>query len=753
MFSTSLIIASVISGVIEGRYVVLEQVGARQEEGSTQSSNGASSNHGEGAHRTDVMISSFAYGVISIPFTLVGASPGPPIIQAILDRRCINSTSTAVMVPKPAKNNDNNHGSSSSTTANSAIGLPHQQQQRPLQRWIRRSRNTIAQEARERNSCSNNTPISTTNSNSTTTNGTTSITTSKVVHGTASSSTIGSNTKSIATIGTDTTTNNHNYFQHIIRFYNQQNHKNCNTIIIGFKRLRILFMAAGITTGYIHYYTSQRQKETKQQGRQQNDTDSTITQTNSPSQYPAVIRFVPFPSKVYCNNSSTNQHNGNSIQNTNFTILPVTAIPPLTTTTSNNGLADNTNLSSITTNLKSFHFLNIDSNTTVLCEAYIADNNKSSSLQFPFFLPQQKCITLTQLLLSTIALQRNLQQNEEKKPFDLVRILLIHDSNNNRTTASSSSIFQLVVDHDTYTTINNNTLLIHFPHLVQYVLLSTILKQIKVNYNNNSNEEKLEDTRTKTTTEAGTKESVTDMTPAMKTNARISTPTLMLSAIDSLGKLIRTTVRDTWQQWIKIIRNTTSLTNDHATLNNTDPQNPQQTIYLFPTNESSMSTTSTSTTCANARQLWIQAFLKQHGINAVFQQPSCISSSNNTTTEENNENDHDLNNTILIFCGINDEETIGSMVKYFYFDLQKQPQNATTQEVTKTTKVICLLETNESVKLLNNLVDDDHYICCCLEDIQEEAFYVVRQYLMQDHTLTEIEKKLNEELYSFPSKV
>ncbi len=112
-----------------------------------------------------------------------------------------------------------------------------------------------------------------------------------------------------------------------------------------------------------------------------------------------------------------------------------------------------------------------------------------------------------------------------------------------------------------------------------------------------------------------------------------------------------------------------------------------------------------------------------------------------------------MNNTILIFCGINDEETIGSMVKYFYFDVQKQPQNATTQEVAKTTEVICLLETQESVKLLNNLVDDDHYICCCLEDIQEEAFYKVRQYLLQDYTLTEIEKKLNEELYSLPSTI
>jgi hypothetical protein len=36
-----------------------------------------------------------------------------------------------------------------------------------------------------------------------------------------------------------------------------------------------------------------------------------------------------------------------------------------------------------------------------------------------------------------------------------------------------------------------------------------------------------------------------------------------------------------------------------------------------------------------------------------------------------------------------------------------------------------------------------------LEDIQEDAFEAVRKYLMQDYTLSDIEKKLNEELYSF----
>jgi hypothetical protein len=100
---------------------------------------------------------------------------------------------------------------------------------------------------------------------------------------------------------------------------------------------------------------------------------------------------------------------------------------------------------------------------------------------------------------------------------------------------------------------------------------------------------------------------------------------------------------------------------------------------------------------------------------------------------------------------MNDEETIGSMVNYFYHEKPKQQHRSSKEGAPKlSNQVICLLERQESVKLLRKLLDDHHcYSCCCLEDIQEDAFDAVRKYLMQDYTLSDIEKKLNEELYSF----
>jgi hypothetical protein len=563
-----------------------------------------------------------------------------------------------------------------------------------------------------------------------------------------------------------------NRYQRMIRFYHHQfppTNPTANTnafFIIGLQRLRILFMATGFITGFIQYYTTKQQQQQQQHPTKTHRDESTSSNTIIPSptmQYPTVIRFVPLQ-----NANATNQLDHH--KDTKFSILPMAAIPytnhaanigdsAITVSKANNSL-DYLNIAGSNANFSYSTFLTktdatTNNNTTVLCEAYVGHNHHNyqvaSKKLSPFSLPQQKCISPTQLLLSTMTLQRNLlQQKDVQKKFDIVRIILT-DNDNNAT--SFSGCCQLVVHNDTTipppsittttntTIIDTKTLHIYFPHLIQYALLSAILESDRVG-NDHQDNPIITNTITETSSIEESSADTSNLSSTEQTNTSVSAPTLVLSSMDSLGKRVRSTVTDTWQHLVDTVWNTAAPSHTNAIMEDNDPKKPQQIVYLFPINMVlfSLPAGSSLPNYANTRQLWIQSILKHHGIRTVIQKPLHII----------DEDDHVRKNTIL-FCGINDEETIGSMVNYFYHEKPKQQHRSSKEGAPKlSNQVICLLERQESVKLLRKLLDDHHcYSCCCLEDIQEDAFDAVRKYLMQDYTLSDIEKKLNEELYSF----
>jgi len=782
MFSTttSLIFASVLSGIIEGRYVLLSEQRLRtrteEEEGggggggeisSTQISNVAADKS------TNLVIPSFAYGIISIPFTFLGAAPGPDIIQAILDRSRISTPTTMTFADSTDSSSIGNKAISGSySTSNSATiesVAPNQQRRLTQQRWVRRSRNTIAQETRERNSTMSTPNTATVERMTAASASTTNVSSVKPIVAPNDKDT-SSITKSRTATAASTAANR---YQRMIRFYHHQfpptsTTSNTNAfIIIGLQRLRILFMATGFITGFIQYYITKQQQQ--QQGYPPNTLrdESISSNTVIPSStmtYPTVIRFVPFQ-----NFNATYQLDNH--EGAKFSILHMAAIPYSNHTASISDTAISVSKSS-----NSLDYLNpassiidysystfltktdvtTNNNTTVLCEAYVGRNHQNyqvaSETISPFSLPQQKCITPTQLLLSTITLQHNLlQQKDVQKPFDIVRIILTDNINN---ATSFSGCCHLVVHNDatipppsiTTTTsastiIDTKTLHIYFSHLIQYALLSAILESNRVG-NDHQDNHSITNTITETSSIQESSTDTSNVSSTEQTNTSVSTTALVLSSIDSLGKRVRSTVTDTWQHIIDTVWNTATPSNVNAIMENHDPKMPQQIVYLYPINMDlfSLPEGSVLPSYANARQLWIQSIMKQHGIRTVLQKPLHV------VDKENHVRKH-----TILFCGINDEETIASMINYFYHEKPKQQQRSSKDGVLKLcNQVICLLERQESAKLLRKLLDDDHYyLCCCLEDIQEDAFEAVRKYLMQDYTLSDIEKKLNEELYSF----
>ena len=704
--SLSFVLASYLTGAVEGRFVLCE----------------------EKSPKRNAVLPSLAYGLVSVPFTFLGASPGAAIVQAILgsdsrisgdsDNRSDAGVASETLQTHQAV--DNNLFPSSSITDSGTLGKPL------------RSRGSLAQEARERNS-------------------------NKIVPGNTipkqpTSSTAPTAKKNYSTSGL--------LSNHYVRFYNN------NNFITGLQRIRMLFMATGIITGYIHYqhYTNDENKNSTSIIGHNNNLESESQdaktqlqlylkqqQQQQQNHQGTVLRFISIPPPAGA--SRTLYNITTSKEGTfGFTILPVLCASAAnndtqdTKTYLNLGIHPNwkEDVAFLTSYCYCFgnykgeeHEATLKDGGSLLCEAYIRSSRPNGL--FPFLLRQHETmISPSELLLSTAALQLALAKNSAKQQqfCSLIRILLVDDE---AVTTINGCCRHVVDSNQGQCTMD--TLIINFPHLVQHALLATIFNVLESATSTNES-----------IATANKANDTNDSTTAIEKSTTDATILVIIRAIDSLGKFIRKTSKNTWQ-----------LIRDTATISSTTTKNfgKQHTIYLVPDQKSFFSsaasdyvsdspkkaTRSIATNPPNPRQSWIQNVLKKHGINATLQQPP----------EENNNSGY-----VIIFCGQSDEETIGSMVDY-YFQHQHSPSKTAGDGV----HFICVLEKQNSVHTLNELLKDllpmndsssdsnsvinANYICCCLEDIREEAFNIVRQYLAKGCTFKDIQRLLNEEQYSFKS--
>lgn len=714
--SLSFVLASYLTGVVEGRFVLFE----------------------EKSPKRNAVLPSLAYGLVSVPFTFLGASPGAAVVEAILGSDSMISGDSDNRSNSGAANETlqthqgvgNNLFPTSSITNSGTV-------RKPL-----RSRGSLAQEARERNS---NKPV-----------------TGNTIPEQPTSSTAPTAKKNYSTSGL--------LSHHYIRFYNN------NNFITGLQRIRMLFMATGIITGYIHYqhYTNDENDNKTSIINHNNNSESENQdakmqlqlylkqqQQQQQNHQGTVLRFISFLPPTGA--SRTLYNITTSKEDTfGFTILPVlcaSAANNYTQDTKTTTPSDGTNyyhyylnlgihpnwkedMSFLTSlcycfgnNKEEEHEVTWKNGGSLLCEAHIRSSSSPHEL-FPFLLWQHETmISPTELLLSTAALQSALTKNSAKQQqfCNLIRILLVDDE----AITNINGCCRHVVDCN-QEQCTMDTLIINFPHLVQHSLLATIFNVLESATSTNES--------TATTNKTN---DTNDSTTAIEKSTTDATIPVVIRAIDSLGKFIRKTSINTWQ----FIRDT-------ATISTTTAKNfgKQHTIYLVPDHiscsffaasdyVSDSPKRATKNIPTNARQSWIQNVLKNHGINATLQQPP----------QENSNIGY-----IILFCGQSDEETIGSMVDH-YLQHQHSPSKTAGDEV----HVICLLEKQNSVHALkellkdlrpmndsssdNNNVINANYICCCLEDIREEAFNIVRQYLAKGCTFKDIQQLLNKEQFSFRS--